>query len=162
MNEATVLIAEAEIKEGVSQKTGKPWKRLVVKDGNGDFYSTFESGLFDAALNNIGKRAVIGYEVDGNFKNLTSLREAEKPAQEKMGTGEYVTGQKPPIEARRIAALNASTNATAMTDALLRYQTSQEITPDLYRAAWDAMYNHVWMQNLRSCKIMEDDDIPFG
>jgi hypothetical protein len=162
VNEATVLIAEAQVKEGVSQKSGKPYKRLVIKDGNGDFYSSFEEGLFEPALKAIGKKAVIGFEVEGNFKNLTALREVVEETPPKPGTGDYVTGQKPKIEIRRMCALNAAYQASKLTEILIsRQAVTQELTPDLARATWDAMFDHVYNIITVRCDAVEPEQFPF-
>lgn len=159
----TVLVDDVIVKEGVSQR-GKPYKRLVLswkgEDGSTKFASAFGDGLAEHANPLKGETAIITVEnkPDG-FVDLLAIRPA--PKEPKLGTGDYVTGQKPAIEVRRMCALNAATNATAMTAELLKHQTGQEITPELYRAAWDAMHNHCFMANLRACRAMEDEDIPF-
>ena len=166
----TILVDSVQLKEGVSQKTGKPFQRTVVawedESGTEQYASAFGNSLFTPAFALEKKPAVITVKQNGNFLDLVAIRPAPKDAEvdapaPKLGTGAYVTGQKPPIEARRMCALNAATNATAMMQTLLGFQTSQEITPELYRAAWDAMYEHVFLKNLRSCKAIEDEDIPF-
>jgi len=165
----TILVDSVQLKEGVSQKTGKPFQRTVVawedESGTEQYASAFGNSLFTPAFALEKKPAIITVKQNGNFLDLVAIRPAPADAKvdvtPKLGTGDYVTGQKPAIEVRRMCALNASTNATAMTAELLRHQTTQEVTPELYRAAWDAMYAHVFLKNLRSCKAIEDEDIPF-
>ena len=168
----TILVDSVQLKEGVSQKTGKPFQRTVVawedESGTEQYASAFGNSLFTPAFALEKQRAIITVKQNGNFLDLVAIRPAllddqvsDHRRDPKLGTGEYVTGQKPAIEVRRMCALNASTNATEMTAELLRHQTTQEVTPELYRAAWDAMYAHVFLKNLRSCKAIEDEDIPF-
>lgn len=158
----TVLVDNVMLKEGISQNQ-RPYKRVVVawkgEDGSDKFASAFGDGLLEHAMPLKGETAIVTLEQKGDFLDLLAIRPA--PKEPKLGTGDYVTGQKPAIEVRRMCALNAATNATAMTAELLKHQTGQEITPELYRAAWDAMHNHCFMANLRACRAMEDEDIPF-
>lgn len=136
-----------------------------AKDGNGKVWTRWEHS-WDELL---GKQVSFDVEersrewqgrtfTDYVVSNVEEVTEEKQPA---FGTGEYVTGQKPAVEQRRMCALNAATNATGMTAELLKFQTSREVTPELYRAAWDAMFYHCFLQNLRACRIMEEEDIPF-
>ena len=160
MADATVTIAEVAVKEGMSNN-GKPWKRIVVKDGNGNYYSTFEPGLFEPAKQLEGHRAVIAYEQDGKFQNLTSIRPAEKPVEEKLGTGEYVKGQAAPSDARRILLCVAWERACELTDLEVRTMTSKEWTPQLIFEAANTMKRHIFTSLLRDSGLMQDEDIPF-
>lgn len=71
--EATITIKGVETKEGVSQKTNKPWKLFKVKDEQGNFYSTFDQGMGHQAESSLGKVARIGYEQTEKGRNLQSL-----------------------------------------------------------------------------------------
>ena len=129
----TVLVDNVKLDEGISQKTQKPYKRTVVswkgEDGSTKFASAFGDSLFTPAKALEGDKAIITTQPNGNFTDLVAIRPAPKTAQEKVGTGEYVTGQKPPIEVRRMAALNAWNNAAQAADLELRYITGREVTP---------------------------------
>lgn len=149
MSEATILVEEAVIKEGHSEKTGKDWKRLVIKDANGNFYSTFEPGLFDPAKALEGHRAVIKYEQEGKFQNLTAIKPAEKPVEEKLGTGEYVRGQSAQPDARRSLSQTSWNCAAAMAKSELGFDAAKHIA------------DRIFEDLLRKNGLMNDDDIPF-
>jgi hypothetical protein len=69
---ATLLIAEIpEPKTGTGKK-GK-WTRYAFKDGNDDYYSTFQKSAFEPAYELQGKKAKVTYEIDGDFKNIVSI-----------------------------------------------------------------------------------------
>lgn len=73
---ATLVIAEiSEPKTGTGKK-GK-WTRYAFKDGNDDYYSTFQKSVFDPAYELQGKKAKVTYEVDGDFKNIVFIEPAE-------------------------------------------------------------------------------------
>ena len=149
MAEANVVIESVSFKDGVSEKTGKPWKRLIIKDANGNYYSSFERGLFEEAQRLEGHRATIRYEQEGRFQNLTSIKPAEKPVEEKLGTGEYVKGQLAPTDARRILACSAWNCAAAMAQADLGFEAAQNLA------------NKIFHDLLRKSDMLEDRDIPF-
>lgn len=71
--EATVVVKDVTTKEGVGKKG--PWKLWRVIDGNDDAYSTFSAGEGQKAEVLKGKKAVINYELDGDFKNLLAITE---------------------------------------------------------------------------------------
>ena len=148
MAETTITVAEVAVKEGMSAN-GKPWKRIVVKDGNGNYYSTFEPGLFDPAKQLEGHRALIAYEQDGKFQNLTAIRPAEKSVEEKLGTGEYVKGQTAPTDARRILACSAWNCAATMAQSELGYEAAKHLA------------DRIFEDMLRKSDMLEDRDIPF-
>jgi hypothetical protein len=161
VSEATVLIDRVEVKEGVSEKTGKPWKRLVVVDGNGNYYSSFEPGLFELARGLEKHRAVISFEQEGKFQNLTAIRPAEKPVEEKLGTGEYVKGQAAPSDARRILLCVAWERACELTAIEVRSNPSIQWTPALIHEAAEKHSNLIFASLLRKSGLMTDEDIPF-
>jgi hypothetical protein len=78
MSETTTLvIAEIpEPKTGTGKK-GK-WTRYAFKDGNDEFFSTFQKSAFEPAYELKGQKAKVTYEVDGDFKNIVSIEPAEQ------------------------------------------------------------------------------------
>ena len=84
---ANLLIAEIpEPKTGTGKK-GK-WTRYAFRDGNGDFYSTFQKSVFDPAYELKGQRAKVTYEIDGDFKNIVSIEPAETSLSNGSGPSE--------------------------------------------------------------------------
>ena len=70
MSETTeVLVESVTSKSG--EKNGRSWTKYAIKDGNGNWYSTFDGTLIPDNIE--GQRATIEYEVDGKFKNLLSV-----------------------------------------------------------------------------------------
>lgn len=66
---ATVLIESVDEKQG--ETDGRAWTKYTLKDGNGNFYSTFDRAVVQPVLEAVGKRVRIEYEVKGKFKNLS-------------------------------------------------------------------------------------------
>jgi hypothetical protein len=79
MSTATITVESIDTKEGVSDKTGKPWTKYALKAGD-DYYSTFQRQVIEPALGGEGKTFEIDYEVDGKFKNLKAVRPASGQA----------------------------------------------------------------------------------
>lgn len=104
---STVLVEDVVEKEGATN--GKAWKRYGLKDGNGDWYSTFESGVITPGLK--GQRVEVEWEANGNFKNL--LRATPQDAKPEPGTGNYIKGKEAPETQRNIRASVALENAVA-------------------------------------------------
>lgn len=106
----TVLVEDVSEKQG--ETNGKPWTRYVIKDGNGDFYSTFEAGVAVDELK--GKRVEIEWEQHGSFRNLLRATVAEEAAETPpLATGEYVKGKEAPETQRAIHASVALERAVA-------------------------------------------------
>ena len=150
MNEkAVVQVAEVKLgKEGQSAKG--PWKRYDLIDGNGQRYATFDAGLYNKAQSFAGGPAEVEYETTDRGLKLIDISEHRNGDTPALGTGEYVTGQKPPIEARRIGASTAAHVAAQLTIAYLTHRApSQEVTPDYVRSIYDAMESHVYTQAAR-------------
>lgn len=160
MNESTVVIEEVTLKEGTAS-SGKPWKRVLVKDGNGNFYSTFETSLYERAKELTGHRAVIQFEQEGKFQNLQSIRPAEKLPEEKLGTGEYVKGQMAGTDARRILVCSAWDRATELAALDMRVNTNRDWTPALILESAQHFFEHVFASMARKSNLLTDDDIPF-
>lgn len=78
MSETTTLVITdiPEPKTGTGKK-GK-WTRYAFKDGNDEFFSTFQKSVFDPAYELQGKKAKVTYEVDGDFKNIVAIEPAEQ------------------------------------------------------------------------------------
>src|SRR4051794_35085030 len=76
----TVLVEDFLVKEGA--KDGKPWKKIGLKDANGEYYSTFDSTLGQRVIDAKGKRAQITWRPSKNpqYKDLVAL--------EPLGDGE--------------------------------------------------------------------------
>jgi len=149
----TVLIDNVKLDEGISQKTGKPYKRTVVswngEDGSTKFASAFGDSLFTQAKALEGDKAIITVEPRGQFTDLVAVRPAPKEPAEKLGTGEYVSARKPPIEARRIYASTAWNCAARMAQADLGYDAAKNLA--------DKIFHDLLVKG----KAIEDEDIPF-
>ena len=63
----TVLVEDVSEKSGTSSN-GRTWKKWALKDSDGQWYGTFESGVVVPAMK--GQTYEIEWEQDGNFKNL--------------------------------------------------------------------------------------------
>jgi hypothetical protein len=68
-----VLVEDFAVKEGA--KDGKPWKKIGLKDSNGEYYSTFDSVLGQRVIDAKGKRARITWKPSKNpqYKDLVAL-----------------------------------------------------------------------------------------
>ncbi len=88
----TVMVEDALVKEGA--KDGKPWKKVGLKDANGEFYSTFDSVLGQRVIELKGQRAEITWKPSKNpaFKDLLSVKHVgENPiaARTEDGTADW-------------------------------------------------------------------------
>ncbi len=144
---ATIQVAGFDVKEGA--KDGRPWKRWTLKDGNGEFYSTFIPAVGELIGGFEGRQARIEWAPKGKFKDLVSISDLqdgdEPPA---LGTGDYVRGQTAPTDKRSIwasVALNDAARARVGAD-------WKEI---------EALANEMFVWLLRKNNAVEDDDIPF-
>jgi len=77
---------------------------------------------------------------------MSAAQNGDTPA---LGTGDYITGQKPPIEARRIYASTAWNCAARMAQADLGYEAAKNIA------------DKIFLDLLKKGKAIEDEDIPF-
>ena len=141
------MVKSVEVKEGVSQSTGKPWRRIVLTDGNGNISSSFDQALYEKAKVLEGDQAVIVTQPNGKFTDLIDIKPA--PKEPKPGDGSYVTGRKPPIEARRIYASTAWNCAARMAQADLGYDAAKNLA--------DKIFHDLLIKG----KAIEDEDIPF-
>lgn len=146
---ATVLVKSVELKEGVSQSTGKPYRRVVLTDGNGKIASSFDVALFEKAKPYEGGPAIVRTEPNGKFTDLIDIVDPP-PEPPKPGTGDYITGQKPAIEVRRIFASTAWNCAARMAQSDLGFAAAQHIA------------DQIFADLLKKGKAIEDEDIPFG
>jgi hypothetical protein len=148
----TAVVQVAEVKQGATGTSAKgQWTRYDLLDGNGERFATFSKSVFDAALPFAGKRAEVEYEQTDKGRKLLGVKEASTNGDTPpLGTGEYVTGQKPAIEARRIGASTAAHVAGQLTNAFLVHRNpGVEITQDFVRSVYDAMESHVYVQLAR-------------
>ncbi len=154
---ATLLIADiAEPKTGTGKKG--PWTRYALKDGNGDYYSTFQKSAFDPAYELKGKKAKVTYEVDGDFKNIVSIEPAEEESEDvKFGDGSYVKGKENPSTQRSISAAVALQQAVAsMTHTIGTSMTPKEASERVLPLASEYFR---WL--LQRTGLETDEDIPF-
>lgn len=105
---ATVLVDDVSAKQG--ETNGKAWTRYALKDGNGDWYSTFEKDVVKSEMK--GQRVEIEWEKNGNFNNLLRATPTEESHTPPLGTGEYVKGKEAPSTQRAISAAVALQWAT--------------------------------------------------
>src|SRR6266496_3755078 len=126
----TAVVQVAEVKQGATGTSDRgQWTRYDLLDGNGERFATFSKSVYEAALPFAGKRAEVEYEQTDKGRKLIAVKDApsENGDTPPLGTGEYVTGQKPPIEVRRIYASTAWNNATKLAELELRHITSREV-----------------------------------
>ena len=161
----TVLLKRAVVKDGIS-KSGKPYQRTIVQwsgeDGEDKFASAFGNGLYEHAKPLEEKHAILTLETnEAGFTDLVAIRPApEKAEPPKPGTGEYVTGQKPPIEARRIAASTAAHVAASLTQDYLGHVIGREVTPALVCEVYTHFEDYVFLSLGRRGRFLEDSEIP--
>lgn len=76
----TVMVEDFAVKEGA--KDGKPWKKIGLKDANGEYYSTFDAALGQRVIDLKGQRATITWKPSKNpaYKDLTAIAPLEEPA----------------------------------------------------------------------------------
>lgn len=70
---ADIVIESVEPKEGVSAKTGKPWKLFRVNSTAGAAFSTFDGTMGSAAFGAVGRRAHITYKTGERGNDLVTL-----------------------------------------------------------------------------------------
>ena len=75
MSETATILCE-DISEKSGEKNGRTWTKYSLKDGNGNWYGTFEAGVISSDYK--GKRLNIEFEQDGKFKNLLSASPVEE------------------------------------------------------------------------------------
>jgi hypothetical protein len=160
VSESTVILTEQL--ERSSDKA--PHK---AKDGNGKVWIRWDQDWSPL----LGKKVKLVYEdksreYNGRTFTDSIVSEAHEVSENgdapALGTGEYVSAQKPPIEARRIFCSTAANNASQLTAILVQQQTKQEVTPELVRAAWDAMFDHIFGRLIRQGNAFVDElDINF-
>lgn len=73
MNATQVKVTAVEPKEGVSQKTGKPWRKFIVHTEGGAKFDTFDAALANAATGAVGQFAAVTYETTQFGNDLKSL-----------------------------------------------------------------------------------------
>jgi hypothetical protein len=129
--------------------------RLI--DGNDTTYATKKDDVIPSE-NLVGKQVEIEFKVykktkgDRTYTNryLEAVRvlnsNGETPP---LGTGEYVSAQKPPIEVRRIYASTAWNCAARMAQSDLGYEAAKHIA--------DKIFHDLLVKG----KAIEDEDIPF-
>ena len=163
---ATVLVSEVKkVKEGEGDYG--PWTLYHLIDSDERKWPTFSRPLAKEGQALEGKWAELGYEENDRGPKWTSIKETTKPEngtgnyREKLGTGDYVTGQSPPIKSRQIFASTAANCAAALAGQFVGRMPQQEWTPSLICAFYDSLENHIFTQLLRRGKIMEDSDIQF-
>lgn len=108
---STIQVEDYSEKSGTN-RNGKPYTRWAVKDGNGDWYSTFHKDIVDESVK--GQKLEIEWEPEGDFKTL--LRASPLDTDEskpELGTGNYIKGKEAPETQRNIRASVALENAVA-------------------------------------------------
>jgi len=85
MSQTTTIVVEATTeKSGVSQKTGKPWTKWALFDGE-HWYGTFERGVVVEAMK--GQTYEIEWEPSGDFRNLLRATPAGPSAPSSVTAG---------------------------------------------------------------------------
>ena len=72
MNSATVTIQSVDSKQGVSQKTGKPWTKYEIHTSGGTF-GTFDAAAAEQARNAPGATVAVTYEENQYGRDLKTL-----------------------------------------------------------------------------------------
>lgn len=77
-SEDAVRIVDAKAVPGTSKKTGKPYTKYEITDSRGEVHSTFDAGLYDAAVKARDARAwvEVSIETQNGFKNLVEIAPA--------------------------------------------------------------------------------------
>jgi hypothetical protein len=158
MSEATVLVQSVELKEGVSQKTGKPYRRVILTDGNGNQHSSFEVGMYEIAKPYEGKQAIVDAIPNGKFSDLLSVKPLPEDPKEKLGTGDYVRGQTAPADKKSIHASVALKEAVASLSHTIR--PDDEAVEIHKRVAALGDFYFSWLQT-KSGFLLDDPDVPF-
>ena len=149
----TVVIKGPKVLKTGTNAKGE-WKLYGLIDGNDEIVGTWfnDTDLRDQAQKLEGERVEVereksdkgpGYHV---LKMSAAPQNGDTPA---LGTGQYITGQKPPIEARRIYASTAWNCAARMAQADLGYEAAKNIA------------DKIFYDLLKKGKAIEDEDIPF-
>jgi hypothetical protein len=157
VSEATVLVQSVELKEGISQKTQKPYRQVVLTDGNGNRHSTFEVGMFEIAKPFEGKQAVIDAIPNGKFSNLLSVKPLPEDPKDKLGTGDYVRGKTAPADKRGMDANAALKYAVSSYEGFPAAASAEDVYKIVAPLA-DRWFS--WLQT-KSGFELNDDDIPF-
>lgn len=86
MSQITTVVVE-DVSERSGEKDGRKWTKYALKDGNGDWYGTFEKGVVVEAMK--GNKYEIEWEQNGNFKNLLRASPVDdSPISSRTDTGE--------------------------------------------------------------------------
>ena len=155
---ATITVAKKELGPSGSNDRGS-WQVYRIFDGNEVRYTTFKQALYSVAEE--GKKFHIEYEETDKGNNLTAIEPAlEKEETPPLGTGEYVSGQSAPTDARRFIAQSSWNQGVSI--AMAEYAVhAEQIDHDQLKALVDSWVSHVWLDQLRKARLFEDEDIPF-
>lgn len=74
MSEHTTTVV-ADVNRKTGETNNKAWTRYSLKDDDGNWYSTFESGLISSDLK--GQRVSLEWEQNGDFKTLLKVSPAD-------------------------------------------------------------------------------------
>lgn len=90
-SEEAVRIVDAKPVTGTSKKTGKPYTKYDITDSRGEVHSTFDKGLYDAAVAARDSKAwvEIAVEIANGFKNLVEISPAGQSPRLPMGDEGY-------------------------------------------------------------------------
>jgi len=152
MSESTTIL----LKEVKKLKTGSnnkgQWTLYGLIDGNEEVFGTWfnDTDLYNEARRYENEKAEVEFEKTDKGRNVKSIgKPATNGDTPPLGTGEYVTGQKPPIEVRRIYASTAWNCAARMAQADLGFAAAHHIA------------DQIFLDLLKKGKAIEDEDIPF-
>lgn len=76
MSEQTTIVTIEKVTDKEGASNGKAWRKWSVKDGDGNWYSSFDAGTGSAARGLEGQRAQIVWKTSGDqgqFKDLISV-----------------------------------------------------------------------------------------
>ena len=73
MNTSKIKITAVTRKEGVSQKSGKPWTKFTVHAEGDAKFATFDAALANTANGAVGKWATVTFETTEYGNDLTGL-----------------------------------------------------------------------------------------
>ena len=144
----TVFVKSVEYEQGVSQNTGKPWKRVAVIDGHDNKATSFDLALYDKAKPLEASDAVIVTEPRGAFTDLIDIRPVGEQAAPNAALS-TAGGGGSDADARRWLSETAWRSAATMAKADLGFDAAQNLA------------NRIYADLLKKNNLYTDDDIPF-
>lgn len=161
---ATIVVEDISEKSGTN-KNGKAYTKWALKDGNGDWYSTFERGVVLDSMK--GQKVDIEWEPNGNFKNLLKASTHEDSpiaARQDDGSADWdLIGLRKTRCALWVSALSSPATAAAV-ERWLSIQSTDVGTADILRFVegfGKKLVLAAEMDIFQREPAMPEEDIPF-